>query len=101
MASNMGYNITNNNTFPSPSAGAFPGDTIPPSSPSPNTAVSLNTTAFSSPNNGNSLNNSNASPATFGEVSPAPNAADPQSRPFQATANNNGVSPLSTVEQSP
>ena len=101
MASDMGYNITNNNAFPFPSTGAFPVGTIPQSSPSPNTAVFPNTTAFSSPNNGNSPNNNNASPATSGGVSPAPNAADPQSRPFQATANNNGVSPLSTVEQSP
>jgi hypothetical protein len=101
MAPNMGYNITNNNTFQSPSAGSFPGGTTPPFSPSPNTADFPNTTTFSSPNNGNSPNYNNAFPTNSSSPNSAPNAADPQSRPFQAPSNNNEISPLSTVEQPP
>ncbi|OLC61708.1 MAG: hypothetical protein AUH89_02300 [Ktedonobacter sp. 13_1_40CM_4_52_4] len=101
MAPNMGYNITNNNTSPSPSAGSFPGGTTPPFSPSPNTADFPNTTAFSSPNNGNSPNYNNAFPTNSSGPNSAPDAADPQSRPFQAPSNNNEISPLSTVEQPP
>src|SRR6266516_3442210 len=101
MAPNMGYNITNNNTFQSPSAGSFPGGTTPPFSPSPNTADFPNTTAFSSPNNGNSPNYDNAFPTNSSGPNSAPDAADPQSRPFQAPSNNNEISPLSTVEQPP
>ncbi|SRR6266581_3600246 len=87
MAPNMGYNITNNNTFPSPSAGSFPGGTTPPFSPSPN--------------NGNSPNYNNAFPTNSSSPNSAPDAADPQNRPFQAPSNNNDISPLSTVEQPP
>src|SRR5438034_6156781 len=101
MAPNMGYNITNNNTFQSPSAGSFPGGTTPPFSPSPNTADFPNTTAFSSPNNGNSPNYDNAFPTNSSGPNSAPDAADPQSRPFQAPSNNNEISPLSPVEQPP
>jgi hypothetical protein len=124
LATNNGYNITNNNS--SPSAATYPGSSIPPYSQSPytpGTSVYPNT-AFSSPNNVVSPNNNafapistppnaGASPytafsnypndnihqSTSSSVSSAPNIANPQGRPFTPPTNNNGFAQPSTAEQ--